>query len=655
MKKRLIFILACIGLVWLAACNAKAPSTAPTVVPSFSAPSSPTFAPTLAGPESVSTPTLVPTLEPPAERLLTVCLGREPESLFLYSVSSASAQSILQAVYDGPFDLQNFDYQPVILTKRPSLADGDLLVEPVPARPGNWIVDADGNLAVLAVGVKVRASGCQDANCALTYAGDQPVLMDQLVARFTLRPGITWSDGAPLTADDSLYSFEVAQALFSGGQFGRLDFTAAYKALDATTVEWRGVPGFLGAVVPHYFFSPLPRHAWGSTPPQDLAASEGARLPLGWGAYVIDQWVPEDHITLRKNPAYFRATEGLPHFDRLVFRFMFDDAEALDALMAGECDVIDTSASANLDLAHLLDLQSAGKVALSFQSQAAWEIAAFGINSLGQGPGLFQQKEVRQALAMCVDRQAMVDKLMFGQAQVPASYLPPSHPLADPNIRQYAYDPQAASALLQTAGWIDADGDPATPRVSQGVLGVTDGTPLEFSYLTAKDGEREAVAQILQISLAQCGAKVNLVFDEAVNYLSAGPEGPVFGRRFQMAQFAFPFTAEPACSLFQSQEIPGPFPEFPKGWGGMNAAGYRNEEFDQVCTRARTTLPGSAEYLQAQARAQTIFTEELPVLPLYTRFKVVINRPALCGLSVDSLAGNPLAWLEQFDADEGCK
>ena len=90
---------------------------------------------------------------------LVVCLGQEPDSLYPYGTNMSAAKSVLQAVYDGPFDNINFDYQPVILEKIPNLADGDAVLEPIPVNPGDLIIDADGNLTPLETGLRVRPSG----------------------------------------------------------------------------------------------------------------------------------------------------------------------------------------------------------------------------------------------------------------------------------------------------------------------------------------------------------------------------------------------------------------------------------------------------------------------------------------------------------------
>jgi peptide/nickel transport system substrate-binding protein len=205
---------------------------------------------------------------------------------------------VREAIYDGPFDLRGYRPQPVILETVPATTNGDVILEPVQVQLGDPIVDGQGYLATVAAGISYLPSGCSDPACAQAYSGSQPVSMDQLVIRFKLKPGITWSDGTPLKAGDSVYSYTVARSLFSDAQSDLLAHTASYRALDDTTLEWRGVPGYRAPLYSAYFFSPLPEHAWGQLSPQELLTDErSARLPLGWGSYVIDEWISGDHLT----------------------------------------------------------------------------------------------------------------------------------------------------------------------------------------------------------------------------------------------------------------------------------------------------------------------------------------------------------------------
>jgi peptide/nickel transport system substrate-binding protein len=589
-------------------------------------------------------------------RILTICLGQEPASLFWYSAISPAAQRVLAAVYDGPFDRLNFNNRPVILEKEPALQEGDVFLEPVAAAPGEWIYDATGERVVLAEGVRYRPLGCSSPACAVVYNGNEAVQLDRVGIRFRLKSGLTWSDGAPLTASDSLYSYEIARALQPEAGLALLQATHSYQALDELTLEWRGLPGYLGGSYAEKFFHPLPRHAWSGLDPQALSTAEiSARLPLGWGAYLVESWQPGEAITLRRNPNYFRTAESLPHFDRLVYRFLSADEPILQALQSGKCDWVDPAA---ISPAQALDLQRDGAVRTMIQPATAWEQLTLAITRWDGTASLLAQAEVRRALAQCIDRGAVARAAAGDLAQAAQGFLPLGHPQAQTPEQALSFDPQAGQQLLMAAGWLDLDGDSATPRTSQGVPGVPEGTALALELLVSPETERQAAALQVQSGLAGCGVGVKIVTQPFEAYLAPGPEGPVFGRSFQLAQFAWPAAGERLCTLYLSREIPGPYPEAPKGWGGGNAGGYASPAFDQACQTVLNSLPDATEKAQALQELQAVFQQDPPAIPLYWRVGLAAARSDLClpaqaEPSTDPQE-NPLWNIESFYRSEIC-
>jgi peptide/nickel transport system substrate-binding protein len=576
--------------------------------------------------------------------------------LFLYGDTTSAAQSIRQAIYDGPFDVYNYQIRPVILEKIPSLADGDAFLRPVEVIPGTLIFDNDGNWVALNEGVAYRPSGCTQQDCAIIYSGDEPVLMDELVAHFSLLPGIQWSDGMPLTAHDSVYAYQVLKALYGQAPSELIRYTHQYQALNDMTIEWVGIPGYQGVYAMH-FLTPFPQHLWGTLAPEDLLVSEiSVRTPLGWGAFKIDEWVTGDHIRLSRNPNYFRAEEGLPNFDYLVFRFTDTPGAALDALLVGECDFIDRSAMLEPLLPRILELQAQGSLQAATQSGTAWEQISFGIESIDPArPAFFTSVEVRQAVAMCIDRQTIAGSLFPGEILIPDTYVPVTHPLRNQDLDPAPYDPLKAAEMLQMAGWIDHDSDPTTARISAGAAGIADGTPFEVLYMVPNDAERPEVAAQIADSLAQCGIQVTIDLWDWSDLLGPGPAAPIFGRQFDLAQFAWAYSIQPTCNLFTTDEIPGPYPEYPKGWGGGNASGYRRIEFDQSCTQAQTSLPDVEIHRNEHHQAQSIFAADLPAFPLYQRLKAVAMRPDMCNFSIDPAFGSALSAIETLDYGENCQ
>ena len=103
---------------------------------------------------------------------------------------------------------------------------------------------------------------------------------------------------------------------------------------------------------------------WGQYTAAELVeAVDAEALSVGWGPYIIDEWVKGDHITLHKNPNYWRADEGLPKFDNLVYRFVGENSNAnIAAILSGECDIVDQTSHLDDQSELLLELQAAGQL-----------------------------------------------------------------------------------------------------------------------------------------------------------------------------------------------------------------------------------------------------------------------------------------------------
>lgn len=620
----------------------------------------------------VVTPT--PVVPTPVPRTLVVCLGQEPESLYPFGEATLAQQSVLQAIYDGPVDYVDYQDVPVILEKIPALGDGDARIEPVAVAPGDPIVDAEGNLAVLGAGVRVRPSGCHGADCVATYEGSEPIELDRLTLEFTLIPGLEWSDGTPLTAADSVYAYRLAADPATPVEKFEIERTATYEAVDESVVRWVGLPGFLDSTFADNFWAPRPEHEWGSRSAAELLeAGIANRAPLGWGPYVIEEWTAGDQIRLRKNPRYHRAEEGLPRFEHLIYRFVPEGPDvAVAMVLSGECDVLDRSVNLYGQVELLQALEGEGEVDFHLAAGSDWEHADFGIvpasHDDGYDPGfdtpsLVGDPRTRQGIAFCMDRSRVVEEVLFGESLVLDTYLPPGHPLQTEDVTRYGYDVEAGQELLEEAGWVDSDADPTTPRVYQGNdPQVPFGTPLEFRYLTTSAVQRVQAAEILIESMAECGiGAVHEVWSTGELYAD-GPEGPLFGRQFDLAQFAWQAGRIPACHLYLSEAVPGDPAardesgerRFLYGWGGWNVTGFADDGFDAICNAARSAVPGQPVYAENHLEAQRVFAEALPVVPLYLHLRTALSRPDLCGLTLDSTSASALWNLEGLDYGEAC-
>ncbi len=611
-------------------------------------------------PAATEAPTATPAPTAVPQKTLVVCLGYEPGSLYMYKESSRAMWSVLEAIYDGPIDTVNFQPEPVILEALPTLDNGGVTLTSVAVSAGDEVANVEGDIVALAKGVTVFPEGCASPECAVTWDGSSELKVTQMSAQFKIKTGVTWSDGAPLTAEDAVYAYNIAADPATAVSKVLIKKTASYSASDERTVQWIGKPGYLTMNPAAFFWTPLPKHLLGVMSADQLnSADETNMKPLGWGPYVIDEWTAGDHIRLVKNTNYFRAGEGLPYFDVLVFRFTPGLAETdLSPLVTGECDIMDTSVGLESQIQSLRELENAGKTKLYFGQGPEWELLNFGIkpasyddvyNPYLDRQDFFGDLRTRQALAYCVDRPRIIKDVLFSQSQIPTSYLPANHPYWEKDLSLIAYDPAQGASLLEQVGWVDDDNNPATPRVSRGVKGVVDGTKFSLTYNVTDSLLHESVSSIIVDSLAECGIEAKVEYLPVTDMFASGPAGKVFGRSFDLAELAWSTGRQPPCFLYSSSEIPTEKNRWiGTKYGGVNLTGYSNAEYDAACSLQLTAGLDTQAFMKASAITQMLFNEDLPVLPLFYHLKVMAARPDLCGVSLDVTARSGIRTIESF-------
>jgi len=591
-----------------------------------------------------------PTPPEPEPKELVVCQAAEPDSLFLYSTRMLDKENIHHAIYENLVTQLNYGYQAQGIEKLPSLEDGDAVLQTVTVQAGDTVLSADDEVVTLAEGVAVLNA----AGERVTFDGT-PLEMGQLVVDFTLKP-MMWSDGTPVSAVDSVFSFAVNRTVempfttadtFRTARTFRTDRTASYQATGDLSLRWTGLPGWLDQTYFLNVWTPLPEHQLGEYDVNLLPElPEAARRPLSSGPFVVTEWVPGAPIKLAPNPFYYRAAEGLPKLDKLTFTYVVG-SELLGHLLSPLlCDIGTQSGASVEDIPFVLDMAQEGLLVPHIQSGTIFEHLTFGVDSFGDygdgngRPDWFQDVRVRQALAMCTDRQGLMEQTMFGQSKVWDSYASPDHWLRPEDAAAWPYDVATANALLDEVGYLDSDGDgiredPAT------------GTPFAIELMTTSGAELrpQIVSHITENWLA-CGVQVNEVLLPASEVFAPGPDGPVFGRRFDVALFAWVSDMELPCQYWQSNRI---FMGDESGEIAENATGWSNEAFDVACQQAQRAFWGSPEYVAAHQAAWRIFAEELPSLPLFPRLKLAVARPEVRNFAPDATQNSVLWNLFEID------
>lgn len=586
---------------------------------------------------AVATPTLTPTTNE-----LIICQAAEPESLYLYSQNSLAQTHLHHAIYESLYTQRSYSYQAAGLTKLPSLTDGDARLESFTVYAGDIVVDVNNIVIPLDQGVTVLDANGQP----ITYEG-APIDMVQMVVEFELAP-MVWSDGRPVTAADSVYSFTVARApasVLSAEQRLRLGRTAVYEATGERSLRWVGLPGWRDS---HYFrnvWPPLPAHRLDIFTPSQLSQiDESVRRPLATGPYMVQEWVAGSHIRLTPNPHYYAATPR--QIDGLLIRFVANPNQAVADLLAGDCHILTHDSVNPTQIPFFQEAAAAGLLLPHYRLSPDYMLLAFGVQPFGgeeaeNGLGWFADERVRQAVALCINRERLVAELWGGRTAVMPTYLHPAHPLLPDDLPQWTYDPSAANALLDEAGYRDNNGD--------GLRQNEAGEPFAIQLFSPEAELSGLAGNLIRDSLAACGLAVTRRFLTDAELADTSPASPLAGRRFDLALLTQTTGIEPPCAQWQTDAITGPASAGFGGWAASNITGWSDLAFDAACEAARQAFWNSEAYQQQQQTALRRFGEGVPALPLYSNLHVALTRPQVVGFRPDPTQPSELWNVAAFD------
>lgn len=414
---------------------------------------------------------------------------------------------------------------------------------------------------------------------------------DGLTYTLDLVEGVTWHDGEAFTAEDVKFTFDY----FAANNHSR--FTRAVRPIASTEVEGDNrVIITLADVTPSFGLSVLadvpiiPQHIWsGVENPAEYIFDDVTNV--GTGPYKLVEYVAEQYYRFEANTDYFA---GVPNIQELVFVKFADDAGTLAALRSGEVDMlIRPVAPEQIDL---LVAQSTFQV-----QQGPLYTTQMLIYNLDRP--IFNSLAVRQAMALAIDRQDLIDTVYLGAATLGnLGWIHPASPYYNADIA-YVYDPEQAIAVLEEAGIVDSDGD--------GVREL-DGEPISFDFLVnGSDSLRLRLAELVSQMLAEVGIKANVIAAERTTWEeSVWPNFDVAnGRNYDMAVWGW---SAPV------QADPGRFPNLvhsDPAIGTSNLSGYVSAEADAL-SEAIMVEGDEAKRTELVKELQTLVATDLPFLLL---------------------------------------
>ena len=304
---------------------------------------------------------------------------------------------------------------------------------------------------------------------------------------FTLRDDVRWHDGEPVTAEDVSFTFELAKTPAAASPLASayLGEVASADVLGPHRIRFRFVRPH-AEPLQDFYWPPVPRHVLEGVPPAELAEHPFGRDPVGSGPYRLESWRAGDALTFRRVSDYPEGLGGVPEIERVVYRIVPERTTRLRELLNGTVHVDGPLAPADADRVEASERVELQAFPWRMFTYVGWNL---------RDPRL-EDRRVRRALTMALDRRELLRAALYGYGEVAAGPIPPWHPLA-PDLEPLAHRPDSARALLAAAGWRDADGDGVRER---------DGRELRFELLTGQANPVHAdLVQMIQAQLGRVG------------------------------------------------------------------------------------------------------------------------------------------------------
>lgn len=364
----------------------------------------------------------------------------------------------------------------------------------------------------------VNPDGTVFPELALTLPsiGTDDVVFDEeagtMSVTWKMRDDVKWQDGTPVTADDVIFTWNAISDPVNGSWIPGSDYIDSVEKIDqySFVVHYNTVyPGFLTqfggeqvAIWPAHYCDPA----------QGFVAWDCGREPLSNGPFTLNEWVEGDHMTFTKNPSYVEA--GKPEVEQVIVRIVPDDVVRKTMMMNGDAD-IDMWINVNT----INDLKDDPNAKVSLSPTDRWVMRLF-MNEAAKGTTdpaatphpILSDIGVRKAIRMAIDVDTINAEIFHGLANpVWTEFFRPPYVC---EMARPRFDPEAAKALLEEAGWTDSDGDGI--RECNGCATAEPGYKMEMEFITyAEYGEPlELTQQLIAEMLGEIGMQMNITVVE---------------------------------------------------------------------------------------------------------------------------------------------
>ena len=263
---------------------------------------------------------------------------------------------------------------------------------------------------------------------------------DGKTVTFALREGVTWSDGQATTAEDVLFTYQLArhpQVGYTGRD--RLAEVDTVIVVDPQTIRFHFKKIYPEALL-DLQIPILPKHLLASVPPEQIRQCAFNRQPVGNGPFVLKEWRANDRVVFEANDRYFA---GRPQLDRVIFRIVPDETVLFAGVRAGEIDLLPYIAPNQIN-----EIDQQTELRLIKYPDRGYSFLAFNL----QRP-IFADRHVRQAVAKAIQRRHLIDVLLNGNGRLIPGPIPPYFWAYDETLPTDIFNAAEAENLLDLAGW----------------------------------------------------------------------------------------------------------------------------------------------------------------------------------------------------------
>jgi len=432
---------------------------------------------------------------------------------------------------------------------------------------------------------------------------------DGLTITYKLKKGVKWSDGQPFTSADVKYTWEAI-----ANPKNLVKSRSGYELIESveTPDDHTAVVKYKEYYAPYLTrFAPvLPKHILGKL--DNMNDAPYNRMPVGTGPFRVTEWVSGDHITMEKNPHYREADKV--KIDKLFFKIIPSREVGIAQIQAGDIDGV-----WDLIEAQIPTMEKNPEISLCLSNALVSERLIMNHSSpVAPNNGnpdfphpILADLRVRQAIQYAVDKNTIIDKLLYGKARPGTTEIPDGW-AHNPDVKSTEYDPEKAKQLLEEAGW-----KPGSDGIRQ-----KDGTRLRLKITTTTGNKlREMVEQVLVAQMKAVGIEF---------YIENVPSSVLFGSwsndadrkkgRYDILMYTTGPGIDPHSQYegyFHSKNIPTEA----NGGSGYNYTRHRDAELDKWLDLAGKA-PSMEERAEAYRKAQARAAEIVPHIYLYRRVNV---------------------------------